>query len=110
MFEMVVVLAIIAIVLAVAIPLMSGMLGDTPSRAAADMVKSRFAEARAKAMEEGKPYRFEVRDNNHCRIAPDDDFENTAVGLNDELPRDVTFGSDRYTVVFQPDGTAVFPQ
>jgi len=107
MFEMVVVLAVIAIALAVAIPLMSGMFGDTPSRAAADMVKSRWAEARAKAMEEGKPYRFQVLDDHRFRVAPDDDFD-ADTRTPEELPRDVSFGADTasYTVVFQPDGTA----
>src|SRR5260221_6622958 len=109
MFELVVAMAIMAIALAIAIPSIQGLIGDTPVRAAADMVKSRWAEARAKAMEEGKPYRFQVQDGSHCRVAPDDDFDNTTTGMTDELPRDVSFGTDRYSVVFQPDGTAVFP-
>jgi general secretion pathway protein H len=118
LFELVVVLAILVIAIAVAVPLMSGMFGDTPTRAAADMVKSRWAEARAKAMEEGKPYRFQVTDNTHFRIAPDDDFDNDDSATKDELPRAVTFGNNQggngqagstdgnYTVVFLPDGTA----
>jgi len=107
MFEMIVVLAVVAIALAVAVPLMSGMFGDTPSRAAADMVKSRWAEARAKAMEQGKPYRFQVIDDHRFRVAPDDTFDDDS-RQPEELPRDVNFGADtaNYTVVFQPDGTA----
>jgi len=108
-FEMMVVLAILVIALAVAVPLMSGLFGDTPTRAAADMVKSRWAEARSKAMEEGKPYRFQVTDSNHFRVAPDDDFDGLG-GLDETLPQDVTFGAANQannvqTIVFLPDGT-----
>jgi Tfp pilus assembly protein FimT len=115
---MIVVLAIVVIAIAVAIPFMAGMFGDTPTRAAADMVKSRWAEARSKAMEEGKPYRFQVTDNTHFRVAPDDDFDNSTAGLDERLPDNVSFGAasqpganasgagdNGYTVVFLPDGT-----
>jgi len=120
MLELVVAMAILAIALAVAIPSIQGLIGDTPVRAAADMVKSRWAEARAKAMDEGKPYRFQVIDNTHFRYAPDDDFDGTG-GVNDELPRDVSFGTPQanattnqnnvpsdgsLSIVFLPDGTA----
>jgi len=117
LFEIIVVLGIIAIIGAIAIPTLSSMMGDTPVKAAADQVKSRWAEARAKAMEQGKPYRFSVTDNNKFRVAPDDEFDGVT-GMNDELPKDVSFsgggsnnqnnnGSDNgISVVFQPDGTA----
>jgi len=88
------------------------MMGDTPIKAAADQVKSRWAEARAKAMEQGKPYRFQVMDSNTFRVAPDDDFDGDG-GTKDELPRDVTFGTQdgaanqdgNASIIFLPDGT-----
>jgi len=114
LFEIVVVAAIILIAGAIAIPTISSMMGDTPVKAAADQVKSRWAEARAKAMEEGKPYRFSVIDSNKFRVGPDDDFDG-AGGMEDTLPRDVSFNtnsdnqnsnSGNQSVIFLPDGTA----
>jgi prepilin-type N-terminal cleavage/methylation domain-containing protein len=116
LFEIIVVMAIILVAGAVAVPTIRNMMGDTPVKAAADQVKSRLAEARAKAMEEGKPYRFEVRGDNTFRVGPDDDFEGPSV-LDDTLPRDVSFsqggnnnntqnGNGSSSVVFLPDGSA----
>jgi len=114
LFEIIVVLAIIMVAGAVAVPTIRSMMADTPVKAAADQVKSRLAEARAKAMEEGKPYRFEVRGDNTFRVGPDDEFEGPNV-LDDTLPRDVSFaqggnnnqnGNGASSVVFLPDGTA----
>jgi len=119
LFEILVVVAVIALTGAIAIPTLNSMMGDNPVKAAADQVKSRWAEARAKAMEQGKPYRFSVTGDNTFRTAPDDDFDGPG-GLNDTLPRDVSFASGgnaannqnngmaegTNSVVFQPNGTA----
>ena len=118
LFEIMVVLAVIAITTAIAVPTISSMMGDTPVKAAADQVKLRWAKARAKAMEQGKPYRFSVTDNNKFRVGPDDDFDG-AGGMDDTLPKDVLVrqggannnqnnnGMDTTgSVVFLPDGTA----
>jgi len=117
LFEIMVVLGVIAIATAIAVPTISSMMGDTPVKAAADQVKSRWAEARAKAIEQGKPYRFSVTDNNKFRVAPDDDFDG-ASGMDETLPKDVSFaqgnannlqndnGAEGGSVVFLPDGTA----
>jgi len=115
MFELVVTLAIIVVAGAIAVPSLRSMMGDNPVKAAADQVKSRWAEARAKAMEQGKPYRFSVTGNNTHRTAPDDDFDGLDA-LIDELPPNVSFGKGGTpnnggsdgppSVVFLPDGTA----
>lgn len=118
MFEMVVALAIVVIAIGIAIPCVQGLIGDTPVKAGADMVKSRWAEARAKAMEQGKPYRFQVMGQHSFRVAPDDDFDGDSK-LDDTLPRDVSFDTTQSTaandgtqsadgsvaIVFLPDGT-----
>jgi len=114
LFEIVVVVAILAIAAAIAVPSLRSMMGDTPVKAAADQVKSRWAEARAKAIEQGKPYRFQVKDSTSFRVGPDDDFEG-AGGLDDTLPKDVTFGTPEnnananpdgnVSIIFLPDGT-----
>jgi len=113
LFEIIVVLAIIAIATAMAVPTVKSLMGDTPVRAAADQVKSRWAEARAKAIEQGKPYRFQVLDSTSFRVAPDDDFDGDGK-MEDTLPRDVTFGTPdnkaanqdgTASIIFLPDGT-----
>ncbi len=126
LFEIIVVMAILVIAAGLAVPSLKSMMGNTPMKAAADQVKSRWAEARAKAIEEGKPYRFQIKDSTSYRIAPDDDFDSSS-GLDDTLPKDVTFGSTSNTgnntgnsngnntsstnadgnvsIIFLPDGT-----
>jgi Tfp pilus assembly protein FimT len=112
LFEIIVVMAIVLIAVAIAVPSLQSMMGDTPVKAAADQVKSRWAEARAKAIEQGKPYRFQITDSNRYRVAPDDDFDGDG-GLNDKLPQDVSFGTPEngsqdgnVSILFLPDGTA----
>ena len=96
LFEIIVVMAIIPVAAAVAIPTIRSMFADALVKAAADQVKSQ-GRARAKAMEEGKPYRFSVTDNNKFRVGLDDDFDGPN-GMDDTLPCDVSFG--------QADGNA----
>ncbi len=75
--ELLVVLALIVILGAVIIPSLAGYYGNTKQRAATDLVRTRLAEARAKAMERGTPFRVAVNeDKTRLRVAPDgDDFE-----------------------------------
>jgi len=78
--ELFVVMAALLILGAFALPTLFGMRGDTRSKAAADMLKARMNEARAKAMEDGTPYRLAVSgDLRRLRLAPDT-FE--ATGAN----------------------------
>src|SRR2546423_12565547 len=58
--ELFVVMAALLILGAFALPTLFGMRGDTRSKAAADILKARMNEARAKAMEDGTPYRLAV--------------------------------------------------
>jgi Tfp pilus assembly protein FimT len=69
---MVVVLVLLLILGAVIVPSLSGYYGNTKQRAATDLFRTRLAEARAKAMERGIPYRVSVMKNtNSIRVAPD---------------------------------------
>src|SRR5438094_6737810 len=71
-FEMVVVLAILIVAAAVATPTLRSLSGGTPLNAAADTVKARWAEARSRAVAEGRPYRFAIMENTgKFRVAPD---------------------------------------
>jgi type II secretory pathway pseudopilin PulG len=72
--ELVVVLALLIILGAVIIPSFAGFYGNSKQRAAADTVRQRLAEARAKAIERGMPFRVAVHaDMTRIRVAPDGD-------------------------------------
>jgi Tfp pilus assembly protein FimT len=82
LLELVLVAAIGLVLLAISYPAMSGLAGNSGltgkrgQKAALDQVKSKLAEARAHAMEEGRPYRVAiVPGKGNYRLAPDsDDF------------------------------------
>jgi prepilin-type N-terminal cleavage/methylation domain-containing protein len=108
LFESIMVLAILALTAAIIAPTIQSMYGDTPLTASADAVKARWADARARAMGEGRPYRFAVMENTgRYRIAPDSpEFwdgmtsgtmpvstgaDQPAFVFEDKLPQDVRF-------------------
>lgn len=81
LLELTVVLAIIILLSAIAIPSLSGIRGNTDQKGAADTVRARIADARGRAMEFGVTYRLAVsQDGTKLRLAPDaDDFASVAV-------------------------------
>ncbi|HXG13173.1 MAG TPA: hypothetical protein VNK04_25675 [Gemmataceae bacterium] len=100
--EMVLVLALIVIIAAITIPSLDAMYADYKVMAAVDTVRARWAEARSRAVDEGRPYRFAVvRGKGNFRIAPDSaehwsgggSAESSAAGLviEDALPRGIRF-------------------
>jgi prepilin-type N-terminal cleavage/methylation domain-containing protein len=101
--ELMLVMAIIVIAFALAFPSFEAMLASSREFAARDMVRGHWAEMRAKALEENRPYRFAVTENtSKFRIAPDDDTywsgNSTGEGADDkpliiegELPDGVLF-------------------
>lgn len=72
LLEVTLVLAVMVILAAIAYPSIEAMYGDLRVSAAADQIRARWAEARAKAIEEGRSYRFSVQADGLYRIAPDD--------------------------------------
>ena len=71
LIEMVVVMAILVVAAAVAMPSMQSGNG-TSLNAAADTVKAAWAKARARAIADGQPYRFAVMANtSQFQVAPD---------------------------------------
>jgi hypothetical protein len=84
---------------------MRDMYADYIQTAAADAVQGAWAEARSRAINEGRPYRFAiVQGQGNYRIAPDspefwsggggmemNDPENPALDLSDVLPRGIRF-------------------
>jgi prepilin-type N-terminal cleavage/methylation domain-containing protein len=80
LFELMIVMAIIVLLAAIVLPSVGAFRGDTRQRAAADLIRGELAAARARAKEEGRPYRVALNDS-HTRIrrAPDDsNFETAA--------------------------------
>jgi prepilin-type N-terminal cleavage/methylation domain-containing protein len=72
--EVVLVMAILVIVAAIAIPSLTGMLSSGNLEAAEDTVKAQLTKARNKAKEEGCSYKFCIKVNTGSyRIAPDSD-------------------------------------
>ena len=72
LFELVVVMAILLLLATVILPSIGAFRGDTRQRAAADTIRGELAIARARAKDEGRPYRVAVSaDGARIRRAPD---------------------------------------
>src|SRR5688572_23304930 len=72
LFEVVLVCAVLVIAAGLMAPSLRGMFGYFKQQAAVDSVRAAWAQARARAIDEGRPYRFSVESNGtHYRIAPD---------------------------------------
>ena len=73
LIEIIVVMAVIVLLGAVFIPILTSVEGDRPIKAAGDLMRARMAEARARAMDDGIAYRLALsQDGRRVRIAPDD--------------------------------------
>lgn len=86
LLELTLVLVLIVILAAMAYPSMEAMYVDAKLRAGADHLRARFAEARARAIDEGRAYRFAVKPNtSDYRLAPDSpEFWGEGQGLQEE--------------------------
>src|SRR5437870_8392709 len=107
-------MAVLAGVAALTFPLARHLMADTRVTAASDMVRARWADTRVRALEEGRPYVFEVMQNSgKFKVRPAD---NTSGHVYEgELPQNILFqfgnagsgnaGGDSYTpiVTFQAD-------
>jgi type II secretory pathway pseudopilin PulG len=70
--ELLVVIAIIIMLAAVTFPTLKGLKGNSDQKLAVDQVRSRVADARGLAMQEGVPYRLAITsDGTKLRVAPD---------------------------------------
>jgi Tfp pilus assembly protein FimT len=119
---MTLVTAVITIAATLVIPSLEGMYGYYKKNGAVDAVKAAWAQARSRAIEEGRPYRFTaLPGTGRFRLAPDQtgsgaapasDSAGQAGVVEGSLPEGVTFsgagaadGSGE-PIVFLPDGTA----
>jgi prepilin-type N-terminal cleavage/methylation domain-containing protein len=121
--ETMLVLAVMLIIAAIAIPSIDSMYSDVKLTTAADMVRGTWADARARAAEDGVAYRFAVvPQSGRFKVSPDAeeapaDGGDAPLSREDSLPGNITFadGSDtsgdssdgeyQTLIVFYPDGT-----
>lgn len=107
LMEVILVLVLLVIVAAIAVPYTESMFREARPRAAADAVRAALLQARTHAMEEGRSYRFAIIPGGVTfRVAPHDDDFWTGSGegppapegavqpylLAKNLPGGVTFG------------------
>src|SRR5262249_55882890 len=119
LLEMVMVVAIVGIVLGLGIPSYQNYRRDVVVRAAADAVRTALTSARARAMDEGRPYRFAVvPGQGNYRVAPDspdfwsgsggsgsgEDPDHPALILEDLLPERIRFQMGNDTAAVPGDG------
>lgn len=114
--EMILVLAIILIAVALAVPVVQSMLSDSRVNASADAVRGKLAETRARAMDDGIPWKLAVIANTGVyQLAPEDSPEwqnvstqprETLEFLRDELPKDVVFAKTHDDILNSQGGTA----
>jgi len=103
LLEVLLVAAVLIVFASLAIPSLKGIQGSYRLTGGVDSVRSAWAQARARAIEEGRPYRFAVeQDGSHYRIAPDrpdywsgsgpgDDPDGKGFVLEQSLPGGVRF-------------------
>jgi len=126
LMELVLVMALMVIAASLIAPVVDSMMNPNQVAASVDAVRSIWMEARGRAMEEGRPYRFSVQENSgKFKIEPDDQDEPGAeAGASKEgdLPSPCAFvesgeaimgnagggggGEWKSIAIFLPDGTA----
>jgi len=86
LIEILLVMAILVVVSAVTIPSLQSMYSSYKLNGSVDSVRSAWADARARAIEEGRPYRFAVEPaGSSYRVAPDQpEYWNGGDGPSDD--------------------------
>lgn len=108
LIELLAVMAVLVLIAAVVIPSVAAFRGDSRPRAAADAIRGELAVARARAKEEGRPYRVALsEDGKRLRRAPDEpDFGEVSAsgGASGSSPAvDYAFDTVTASVVPEPD-------
>jgi type II secretion system protein H len=135
LLEVLLVVAVMVIMAAMAYPSIEAMYGDVRLSAAGDQIRGRWADARAKAIEEGRPYRFATQPDGQYKIAPDtsefwsgsgdttetdsNDTDSPSLVVEESLPQGIKFSDEssnssestdsgpwQTALKFLPDGTA----
>ena len=133
LLEVILVVTLLVVIVSIAVPMFGRLYGDMRMDAAADTVRTNWAEARAHAMNEARPYRFAVKPGtNEFRVAPARvDYwpgtelppvigdislgDSQPMDLSDSLPEGVTFSVEDASApddsgwvpyaTFMPDGS-----
>lgn len=72
LFELLLVVGILGFIAAMTVPALDIFMPDTKVKGSVDQVRAAWADARARAIEEGRPYRFAIVANTgRYRVAPD---------------------------------------
>lgn len=134
LLEVLLVVAVMVILTAMAYPSIEAMYGDVRLSAAGDQVRGRWADARSKAIEEGRSYRFATQPDGQYKIAPDtaefwsgssdassadsNDSDTPSLVIEESLPQGIKFADEsnsgdssdggpwQTALKFLPDGTA----
>lgn len=126
LMEMILVMLLIVAAASLAAPLVDSLMHPNQVAAALDTVRTHWEQTRARAMEEGRPYRFSIVEGGDAfRIEPDDADANDEKGfvIDGRLPESCLFVSGGTGIidasatpsqgdpstpiaVFLPDGTA----
>lgn len=103
LFELLVVLALIVVIASISVPVISTMLDEARLEGAADMIRAKTAEARAYAMDQGKPWRVAyIPGTGVIQVAPEEStdweqMEQTVIAkpglFRDQLPKHVFMGT-----------------
>jgi type II secretory pathway pseudopilin PulG len=123
LFELTLVLVLLVLLAAIAFPTLDSLLGTFRMNAAADMVRTNWADARSYAMNEGRAYRFAVvPGKGNFRVAPDSsdywsgndpqpvDPNNPPLVMDDTLPKGVRFSTpDTYQSLALDAGDSALP-
>jgi prepilin-type N-terminal cleavage/methylation domain-containing protein len=105
LLEVLLVLVLLGVLAALAVPALDTMYSDVRARAAADTVRAAWSEAHSRAVNESRPYRFSlVLDQGNFRVAPDSpeywgggeapaatESANAPLVLDEALPNGVRF-------------------
>jgi prepilin-type N-terminal cleavage/methylation domain-containing protein len=125
LLELMLVLAIIVVMAAIAYPSATAMYGHLRLSQAADAVREAWAEARAHAIDEGRPYRFAIIPNQgNYRVAPDSpefwgsssqeqpsaDAINPPFYINKALPKGLRFSAPEAPAGGQTEGESSIPK
>jgi type II secretion system protein H len=122
LMELMLVLAILAMLMAVAYPSLESMYDDFKLKAAADHLLARFAETRSLAIEQGQSYRVAIKPGDTgYKVAPntstywsdatqaDDQTGTPPVVIEDNLPGGITFGLDPGGAIGPSDSNGYAP-
>ncbi|MFL5343114.1 MAG: Tfp pilus assembly protein FimT/FimU [Gemmataceae bacterium] len=94
LLEVLLVMVIIAVMIGLATPSIEAMYADARVKAGSDHLRSRFAETRSHAIEEGRVYRFAVKPGQSgYKFAPDSTAHWDATGTNNSQQTDDDAGT-----------------